>query len=219
MNSIKSHVFQLFGLRDVKDNSQAEPIKAQIGNHLLQISLISRFSNNPAVSPEELSSILGTKGTSKHIAAFVKSRIPELSGVTHSRISEAFYTALCVSNTSEWEGIIDINRSNKIIDELVKFSEEEPSHQAVLDKILTVEEYNKGYRGPVRLTYMTGAGNLKDIVCEPTEHHGDILLKRLTKTAATKTIEIAVWSCCGLPLAITSSKPCGYEVLHQKCPK
>jgi hypothetical protein len=205
-------IFKYFGV----DKEVTNHVLAQMGNHMFQTMLIATFLDKPATQPGDIAELLRYKSSVGHVVEYLKEKIPTISIVGSTRVMTAFYTALASTGSC--------NTTEKIVRDIIKFEPGDKGDNRH-SYCMSVEEYNEavkeGRHGnkSVKLTYCTGTGRLMEAICVPRGHKGYITLTRTTRTAASRTATIAVWTCCGKALAETSSNVRGYEIIESLCDK
>lgn len=215
---------------------EAESTKlATMGQSSLTIAIVRQFfANKRSPQSAEVSDVITHFTSGAHIVGFIKHKTA-LTEVAASKLTTIFHCLCQLTVETDWPGVMDISRLDGIVEELIRYGSDEsplgaPAKAAPKVDAVEVEQYNSVIREGasshlfVRLRYVTGSGNQREILCCPqcgtdascvhsaTVHTGKIELMRETKSAASRTKVIARWSCCCAPIATTDTSVVGYKL-------
>jgi len=233
----------LFQLRSLSRLEGEYTRLAMMGQHSLSISIIRQSlisKRNPQAG--ELSGVVTHCVSNAHIVSYLRRKLRQIDSsfstdIAASKLCMIFYCfcQLSVESYCESERLdtLVFTQLDSIVAELIRHDPEDYAVSAVLESVIVieVESYNNcpKYHLFVKMPYMTGTGNQREIVCCPQcgttlgcqcknseiIHKGEIELLRTTKSAASRTKMIARWSCCGTPIATTDTSIAGFKIEHE----
>lgn len=233
-------LFQLRSLSRLEAESTRLAMMGQhsLSISIIRQSLTSK--RNP--QPGELSDVVTHYASNAHIVSYLRRKLKQIdssfsSDIAASKLCMIFYCFCQLSVESYCESerpdTLVFTQLDSIVAELIRHDPDDSAVSTVLESMTAIEVESYNNRSPclkshlfVKIPYMTGSGKQREIVCCPqcgttlgcqcknseTVHKGEVELLRTTKSAASRTKVIAMWSCCGTPIATTDTSVSGFRI-------